>query len=77
MKALVYEQQGPSWFLTMDDFLTIAVPVVKQKQTMYTAQYLHEQGHPEDLMIIVTDVVETVALTLVAIGQQKESRSKE
>jgi hypothetical protein len=45
-----------------------------QKQSMYTGKWLKEKGHPEDLMIIVTDIVETVALTLVAIGPKQESQ---
>jgi len=76
VKASLYEQEiaGPPWFLSMEDFLDIIVPVVLQKQSMYTGKWLKERGHPEDLMIIVTDIVETVALTLVAIGPKQESQ---
>ncbi len=76
VKASMYEEAivGPTWFLSMDDFLDIVVPVVKQKQSMYTGKWLKERGHPEDLMIIVTDIVETVALTLMAIGPKRESQ---
>ncbi len=75
VKASLYEDiVGPSWFLSMEEFLDIVVPVVMQKQSMYTGKWLKEKGHPEDLMIIVTDIVETVALTLVAIGPKQESQ---
>lgn len=76
VKASIYEDTivGPSWFLSMEDFLDIVVPVVLQKQSMYTGKWLKERGHPEDLMIIVTDIVETVALTLMAVGPKQESQ---
>ena len=76
VKASLYEDTivGPSWFLSMEDFLDIVVPVVMQKESMYTGKRLNDKGHPEDLMIIVTDIVETVALTLVAIGPKQGSQ---
>lgn len=62
---------GPNWFLSMDQYLEIVTKVVRSKNSMYTAQYIHENGHPEDLMIILTDVAETVASTIAVLGETK------
>ena len=62
---------GPNWFLSMDQYLEIVTKVLRNKNSMYTAKYIHESGHPEDLMIILTDVAETVASTIAVLGETK------
>jgi len=63
--------EGPNWFLSMDQFLEIVNKVVRNKDSMYTGRNIHESGHPEDLMVIVMDITETVASTIAVLGETK------
>jgi len=61
----------PKWFLSMDQYLTILTDVVKKSNTYVTGRNLHDKMHPEDLSVTVQATAETVALTIVAIGEHK------
>jgi hypothetical protein len=63
--------EGPNWFLSMDQFLGIVNKVVRSKDSMFTGRNIHETGHPEDLMVIVMDITETVASTIAVLGETK------
>jgi hypothetical protein len=55
----------------MDEFLTIVNKVIRTSESsfMSTGKDIDRKCHPEDLMIVVQSVAESVALTLTAIDQ--------
>ncbi len=65
----------PPWFMSMNTFLSIVEQVVEAKDSMFTGRNIHELGHPEDLMVIVMDITETVATTITVLGDRLKDAS--